>query len=206
MFGDKKESCNNSRLEGKVATPTFTMVSADILSGDTEFKGKGQSVDALRGPIQIRKTRPSSVEKLARKRAMENQDILGEIFNVIGFILDKSGSQASKARTHLFYAVGTCRSFLHPALDVLWRLLPSVFPLLKLLPSFQLVNGEYILSDIKAEEWRILESYARRVRFIRIEFAYLRWKVSPQVYSRINEWIGSFALSKSQGALHPTRC
>lgn len=75
---------------------------------------------------------------------MENQDILGEIFNIISFDLDTPGKNASQTRKNLYYAARTCRVFLDPAISALWRVLPSLFPLLKLLPSFQLVNNQYV--------------------------------------------------------------
>lgn len=45
---------------------------------------------------------------------------------------------------HLLWAALTCKTFLEPALDVLWRTMNSLIPLLKLLPSFQLVLDTYV--------------------------------------------------------------
>lgn len=84
------------------------------------------------------------IEQSPRRRAMENQDILGEIFNIISLDLETPGNNASQTRKNLFYAARTCRIFLDPAINALWRVLPSLFPLLKLLPSFQLVNNQYV--------------------------------------------------------------
>jgi hypothetical protein len=84
------------------------------------------------------------IEKSPRQKAMENQDILGEIFNIISLDLEKPGNNVSQTRKDLFYAARTCRIFLDPAINALWRVLPSLFPLLKLLPSFQLVDNQYV--------------------------------------------------------------
>ncbi|KIM45703.1 hypothetical protein M413DRAFT_24845 [Hebeloma cylindrosporum] len=147
------------------------------------FPASGQS-----GPVHIEEQPvcdPVTSEKSAQERAMENQDILGEIFNVISFDLDTPGNDPSQTRKDLFYAACTCRAFLDPAVNALWRVLPSLYPLLKLLPSFQLVNSQYILPDVNPEEWGLLEDYARRVRII--EYTSLRWSVSPLVYFRLNQ-------------------
>ena len=45
-----------------------------------------------------------------------------------------------EAKKALFYAAQACRVFLEPALDALWRVLASLLPLLKLLPSFRVKN------------------------------------------------------------------
>ena len=84
------------------------------------------------------------IEKSPRQRAMENQDILGEIFSIISLDLETPGNNVSQTRKDLFYAARTCRTFLDPAINALWRVLPSLFPLLKLLPSFHTVNNQYV--------------------------------------------------------------
>ena len=75
---------------------------------------------------------------------MENQDILGEIFSIINLDLQTPGSNVSQTRKDLFYAARICHIFLDPAINALWRVLPSLFLLLKILPSFQMVNNQYV--------------------------------------------------------------
>ncbi|TFK73126.1 hypothetical protein BDN72DRAFT_247298 [Pluteus cervinus] len=64
----------------------------------------------------------------------------------------------------------TSRAFLEPSLDILWRNIHSIYPLLKLLPleDFQHRNGEYILNrlrpDTTSNNWHRIQSYARRVK------------------------------------------
>ncbi|TFK73118.1 hypothetical protein BDN72DRAFT_894171 [Pluteus cervinus] len=51
-------------------------------------------------------------------------------------------------RKHFLHTALTCRIFLEPSLDILWRFMHSILPLLKLLPpeDFQFANNEYVLS------------------------------------------------------------
>jgi len=58
-------------------------------------------------------------------------------------VVDPSANldQQSEAKKTLFHAAQACRSFVEPALDALWRVLPSLLPLLKLLPSFRVANN-----------------------------------------------------------------
>ncbi|KAF9060154.1 hypothetical protein BDP27DRAFT_1340084 [Rhodocollybia butyracea] len=59
----------------------------------------------------------------------------------------------------------TCRSFLNPALDVLWKNMRSVEPLLSVLPETTVVNGKKILlTQIAPSSWDRLGFYTSRVR------------------------------------------
>jgi len=49
--------------------------------------------------------------------------------------------QQLEGKRTLFHAAQACRAFVEPALDALWRVLPSLLPLLKLLPSFRIANN-----------------------------------------------------------------
>ncbi|KAG2040986.1 hypothetical protein BDR03DRAFT_947865 [Suillus americanus] len=63
----------------------------------------------------------------------------------------------------------TCRIFERPALDVLWRNLQSVEPLVKCLPSdlFGIEKGHIaLLKPLDAKTWNILCKYTSRVRSI----------------------------------------
>ena len=75
--------------------------------------------------------------------AIKNEDILGLIFQHF----DEPGSQTlAQTRRDLFSAARTCKAFLEPALDSLWRVLPSLLPLLLLLPSAEVIHGHYVSS------------------------------------------------------------
>ncbi|KAF9064124.1 hypothetical protein BDP27DRAFT_1450949 [Rhodocollybia butyracea] len=59
----------------------------------------------------------------------------------------------------------TCRSFLNPALDVLWKNMRSVEPLLLVLPETTVVDGKKILlTPIAPSSWDRLGFYTSRVR------------------------------------------
>jgi hypothetical protein len=51
-------------------------------------------------------------------------------------------------RLCLFNTALTCKDFLHPALDALWKELHSLMPLLKLLPSLQIEDQAYVCAHV----------------------------------------------------------
>lgn len=71
----------------------------------------------------------------ARSSVLSNTDILSAVFEHFCVPTD---------RVFLYKAAVTCKAFKEPVLDRLWETLPSLFPLLKLLPSFQLRNGHWV--------------------------------------------------------------
>jgi hypothetical protein len=74
--------------------------------------------------------------------ALRNQDILSLIFQ--HFDLQPGSRTVAQTRKDLFSAAKTCKAFVEPALDSLWRVLPSILPLLLLLPSAEVNNGHYV--------------------------------------------------------------
>ena len=76
--------------------------------------------------------------------ALKNQDILGLIFQ--HFDHQPGLPTVAQNRKNLLSAAKTCKAFLEPALDLLWRVLPSLLPLLLLLPSAEVENGQYVSS------------------------------------------------------------
>ena len=76
--------------------------------------------------------------------ALKNQDILSLIFQQ--FDLQPGSQTVAQTRKDLFSAAKTCKAFVEPALDLLWRVLPSLLPLLMLLPSAEVKNGCYVSS------------------------------------------------------------
>ena len=82
------------------------------------------------------------VQVVRTPEALKNEDILGLIFQ--HFDLQPGSQTVAQSRKDLFSAVKTCKAFVEPALDSLWRVLPSLLPLLLLLPSAEVVNGHYV--------------------------------------------------------------
>src|ERR1700678_2444403 len=50
----------------------------------------------------------------------------------------------AQIRKDLLSAAKTCKAFVEPALNSLWRVLPSLLPLLLLLPSAEVEGGYYV--------------------------------------------------------------
>jgi hypothetical protein len=71
-----------------------------------------------------------------------NEDILYMMFE--HFDLQPGSESTRQTRTNLLSAAKVCKAFLEPALKSLWRILPSLLPLLLLLPSARVVNNQFV--------------------------------------------------------------
>ncbi|KIJ12799.1 hypothetical protein PAXINDRAFT_101023 [Paxillus involutus ATCC 200175] len=87
------------------------------------------------------------------------------ITEILRNILDNLDKQS------LFRITVTCRDFSGPALDTLWAVMDSFKPFIPLLPENVRQNWDlaYTLEDLSQmqcpeEEWKVFDSYARRVR------------------------------------------
>jgi hypothetical protein len=142
-------------------------------------------------------------------QTLKNQDILSLIFQ--HFDLQPGSRTVAQTRKYLFSAAKTCKAFVEPALDSLWRVLPSLLPLLLLLPSAEIKNGHYVsflkipcpllsstyflmkfIDELPLDDdsnrhqssgWGRLDVHARRVRTLYMEP--LRIVISPNIYLRI---------------------
>jgi len=50
--------------------------------------------------------------------------------------------------TQLTHAATVCKSFFAPAMDIKWRKLGSLFPLLKVIPNFVKKGGAYVSAPV----------------------------------------------------------
>lgn len=75
-----------------------------------------------------------------------NPDILGEICEYLAPYdnLEIDVEQVSEARQNLAWLALTCKAFLEPALDRLWRSLDTLYPLFKILPAFTRADGTHV--------------------------------------------------------------
>lgn len=75
-----------------------------------------------------------------------NTDLLLKIFDYLLWDDDDelNSDNAIACKHTLAQAAVTCKTFLEPALDRLWCTLDTLFPLLKLLPSFIQCEGTYV--------------------------------------------------------------
>ncbi|KAF8845099.1 hypothetical protein BDN67DRAFT_1007467 [Paxillus ammoniavirescens] len=69
-------------------------------------------------------------------------------------------------KSSLCRAARCCKAWKDPALDRIWRRLPSAVPLLSLLPGCSIEKGTIHLNHLPAEKCRVFRSYAVRVKHI----------------------------------------
>ncbi|KAJ3510471.1 hypothetical protein NLJ89_g4656 [Agrocybe chaxingu] len=120
----------------------------------------------------------------ALKRAISTCDIMSNVFrHMASNPASDSDEQMSTSRRSLFLAAQSCRAFVEPALDSLWAVIPSLVPLLSLLPSLKKVDDKLVLGDIAPQDWERFDLHARRVRVILMKKPHS--PVSPYVYLRI---------------------
>ncbi|KAF9045199.1 hypothetical protein BJ165DRAFT_1528104 [Panaeolus papilionaceus] len=90
------------------------------------------------------------------------------------------------SRQALRDAALTCKAFLEPALDRLWRSLDTLFPLLKTLPVFVLSDTTYVIrGKMEAKDWERFDFYARRIRRFRYTRDPEQLDIAMHVYFRL---------------------
>lgn len=83
--------------------------------------------------------------RITRLPFHSNPDILDEICEYLHDEQDNNSTEAARtSKQNLLWVALTCKAFLEPALDRLWRSLDSLFPLLRILPSFTQSDGTYV--------------------------------------------------------------
>ncbi|RXW15705.1 hypothetical protein EST38_g10149 [Candolleomyces aberdarensis] len=125
-------------------------------------------ITAAQGPITNHNCSPSA------SRFHSNPDILGEICEYLSSnddLEELDSVQVAEGRQNLAWLALTCKAFLEPALDQLWRSLNTLYPLFKILPAFIQTDGTHVLrGTITPEDWDRFDWYARRVK----KFCYTR--------------------------------
>ncbi|KIM36260.1 hypothetical protein M413DRAFT_427692 [Hebeloma cylindrosporum] len=127
--------------------------------------------------------RPGCVTVVSRGlAALSNEDILRLIFQEVdGLFL---GEDLKKRNQSLLWAAQTSKAFFYPAVSVLWRLIRSLVPLLKILPQFKTSNTVHTLvGQISAKDWGRFEMYARSVRVL--DLTILSETVGGDVYIQL---------------------
>ncbi|KAF9531249.1 hypothetical protein CPB83DRAFT_131007 [Crepidotus variabilis] len=130
-----------------------------------------RSFHSLQSPHdELKQEEQAELDLSCARRALHNLDIMNEVFKHLSLELDSvdrnSDGAPSIARRTLLDAACSCRSFEEPALSAMWRVMPSVFPLLKLLPSFIEVNDTYILEEVGVDDWTKFAKRARQVQVL----------------------------------------
>jgi len=86
----------------------------------------------------------STHKELNANDFFSNTDLLLKIFDYLLWDDELNSDNAIACKHTLAQAAVTCKTFLEPALDRLWCTLDTLFPLLKLLPSFTQCEGTYV--------------------------------------------------------------
>lgn len=77
-------------------------------------------------------------------RVLWNSDILSHVFEYLGMDDGSPSEEEGTGRKHLYWAALTCKTFVDPALDVLWRSMRSLMPLIQILRPLELVGEFYV--------------------------------------------------------------
>ena len=115
------------------------------------------------------------------------------------FDLQPGSPTISQIRKDLLSAAKTCKAFVEPALNSLWRVLPSLLPLFLLLPSAEVRNNHYVsprpslhisrrhltyfikfVDRLPLSNWERFDIHAPRVRSLYMERLHV--DISPHVY------------------------
>ena len=94
--------------------------------------------------LELQGTTTASSSKSPRLSLHSNPDILDEICEYLSYDCDADTEEIHLSRRTLLRLALTCKAFIEPALDRLWRSLDSLFPLLKILPAFGKSDGTYV--------------------------------------------------------------
>jgi len=86
----------------------------------------------------------SQVSRSTRFPFHTNPDIFDEICDYLSYDYDFDADEISRSKQNLLWVALTCKAFLEPSLDRLWKQLDSLFPLLKVLPAFTQSDGTYV--------------------------------------------------------------
>jgi len=87
---------------------------------------------------------PTTLAKPPRLPFHSNPDILDEVCEYLAYDYDSVPEDIFTCKRNLLRLALTCKAFLEPALDRLWRSLDCLFPLLKILPAFVQSDGTYV--------------------------------------------------------------
>ncbi|KAG6887597.1 hypothetical protein C0995_014131 [Termitomyces sp. Mi166 len=72
---------------------------------------------------------------------------------------------SSRATADLYHASLVCKTFFLPAVDILWRSMDSLIPILELLPTMKKIDNVYMLTgEVKPEHIYRLRMYSSRIR------------------------------------------
>ncbi|KAJ7448946.1 hypothetical protein FB451DRAFT_1053586 [Mycena latifolia] len=133
-------------------------------------------------------TTPEYQPNVVLKQCVAPPEILTLIFEEIDLAtpprsLDSNLRELHSTRKSLLAAALTCTDFCPLALDILWRTIDNLSPLLRLLPALKPINGVNTLSgQIEPADWARFRCYAKRVRRVMYPGDALPLPTHPSVY------------------------
>ncbi|KAF8079351.1 hypothetical protein FPV67DRAFT_1776357 [Lyophyllum atratum] len=99
-----------------------------------------------------------------------NFDTLTKICEFLDAGTDGSQVDIKMSKNHLLCTALVCKTFLDPALDSLWRSMDSIVPLLRLLPTLEVIDDVYLLrGKVEDEDMSRFRSYAQRIRIYSLD-------------------------------------
>lgn len=129
---------------------------------------------------------------------MHSALLVDEIFRQILDECDDLSDPSS--RTTLSRLSRCCQAWKDAALDQLWRRLPSISPLLSLIPGHVFVNGQHTLARhagiILLDELSTFHSYARRVHR-------LVWTAETHICRHLASYLEDMRIHSSTGTIFP---
>jgi len=126
---------------------TTSLQNSQSLSGWFWYSARLTSDLALAGLPDSREKLDTNSTLNTCPQVLENRDIMTLICKEIALLEENTGNLTNRRQT--FYKLAqVCRAVIEPALDFLWEILPSITPLLLLLPSFMLVENAYVSSFV----------------------------------------------------------
>ncbi|KDR85791.1 hypothetical protein GALMADRAFT_218880 [Galerina marginata CBS 339.88] len=115
----------------------------------------------------------ANTKNASQEAVLENFDLLENIFSFFEPPSDVSSASwalSLPGRQALLNAALTCKVFVDPAMDILWRSMDSLTPLVKILPTFVMIGTEYTVNGaILDSHLRRVDDYARRIRRLRLD-------------------------------------
>ncbi|KAF9041385.1 hypothetical protein BJ165DRAFT_1595817, partial [Panaeolus papilionaceus] len=105
-----------------------------------------------------------------RDAVFHNAELMANIFGLLAVDYSMKAEERRRTRKSLLTTALASKVFKECAMNSLWSIIPSLVPLLCLIPSFINLDGVYVFDDgVDDTCWTICQSYARRVREIFIE-------------------------------------
>ncbi|KAF9525962.1 hypothetical protein CPB83DRAFT_858698 [Crepidotus variabilis] len=110
-----------------------------------------------------------SSNQSAKELVLANSDLLSICFSYFdpdAFFKD-IWEIGTTTRRRLLATALTCKAFFDPAMGLLWRMMESIIPVLKILPTFAKMNDTYTINGpVTPSQLHRLRQYAKNIRYL----------------------------------------